>query len=531
MLRGGRREARGRAGALLTVGLTVGLGAGLVAAVAAAQLAYLLPPAPSDPANYAAAARAFPDPPAEAYIPAHHYLRTGLVVPMRLAMAVVGYSQAGYYAVPLLSTALLVAATFAVGRLLVSRTVGAVAAVLVVVNTIVFPEAAKPLPDLTATALFCAAAALAAGIRTGAPPVAGGPRRRLAALVAIGALLGWSALTREYAVVLWPVIGVLLWRRVRPREIAALAAPVVLLVAGDLAFAAIAHGDPLARLSATATHGQVTARPDLDPTFKNLPRQAYLTLFWTTVGRSHDGPWLQAAIVLAAVGALARPRRLGIFALWALAVWVPLVLLGGLLDPGAPRLRLTLLRYWIPLLPAVLIAAAATVQYAAGALLARLARRVPDRVRRRAPRRTRAALTAGAVVAAAVWPVADSTASWRPSADYRAGGAVHLEEFRGWLRAEGGGVRAVWTDPRTAMVLPLFYAEPFGTPVWRGPTRRLGPGGAGPAPGDAVVVYPACRDCAGAGRAVLGPDLRPPPGWERAFTARAGGLVVYRVGG
>src|SRR5205823_327157 len=54
-------------------------------------------------------------------------------------------------------------------------------------------------------------------------------------------------------------------------------------------------------------------------------------------------------------------RRAGVFALWIAMLWVPLTLLGGVLDPAHPKLRLQLLRYWYPLFPAFVLGGVAVL--------------------------------------------------------------------------------------------------------------------------------------------------------------------------
>lgn len=521
--------------------LTVLLGAVLGAATVALQLVYLFPPNPSDAANYATAAQSFPSPPADPVI-LHQYLRVGLIVPMRVAMNAFGYSQASYYAVPLVTGLLLAVSVYALGRLLFSRAVGAVAAVLTSVNSVVFISLDQPLPDPTATALFTAAAAVAVGVATGQPLLVRTPRRQVAALLVVGALLGWSYLVREYIVFVWPVVAAVLWRRVGWRGLVVVTAPVLAVVAGESALNAAVHGDALARWTVSAAHGDTSPRPDLDRTFKNLPRTDYLWRPWARIGHAADSTWLLGALVVMLAGAAVAVLRwrhhpaarwLVFFGAWALIYYVPMVLAGGVLDPSAPRMRVQLSRYWIPVAPAVLLGACATLWLGYRWVAARW---VLPRWPGRRPGRRPGARTAGAgllagllLVASAAWPVTTSYGEWGDQPTYRANGATHLEQFRTWLRAERDDVSRIWGDWRTTMVLPLFYAEPFGRPVWDGPTRTLEPNAARPQPGDHVVVYPACGSCRLAARAVLGDRLQPWPGWQPAFTTGDGGLVVYRV--
>lgn len=520
---GGTRRGRWIGGVLTAV-----VGAALGVGAVALQLRYLFAPNPSDPGNYALAALQFPGPPADPLI-LHQYLRLGLIVPMSLAMDAFGYSQASYYAVPLLTALLLPVSIYAIGRMLFSRAVGVAAGVLASVSSLVFGSLGQPLPDATATAVVTAAVAVAVGVATGQPLLVRTGRRKTAALLLVGALLGWSYLIREYIVFVWPVIPVLLWRRAGWRGLLVVAIPLVAVAAGETALNAALHGDPLARWAASAGHGDLTARPELDRTFKNFPRSTYLLRFWERLGQSPDRTWLRGAVLVMLAGAafgVLRWRRapaarwLALFGLWSVAFYVPMVLLGGVLDPSGPRLRLQLIRYWVPLAPAIMLGACGAVWLAGRWVL----RHVPGLSVRRAGALAGVALLLGSAVAAR-----DSFGAWSHRPVYRVNGATHLEQFRTWLRSDGDGVRRIWSDQRTLMVLPIFFSEPFGAPVWRGETDTLAPGSARPAPGDHVVVYPECGHCTRAMRAVLGPTLQPRPGWEPVFATADRGLVVYRV--
>src|SRR5690606_26346639 len=52
-------------------------------------------------------------------------------------------------------------------------------------------------------------------------------------------------------------------------------------------------------------------------------------------------------------------RKLAFLLCWALLFYVPLVALGGFLDPSEPKLRIVKERYWLPLLPAITVSAVA----------------------------------------------------------------------------------------------------------------------------------------------------------------------------
>src|SRR5262249_15629193 len=121
-----------RASAPAVSATTAALGAGLAVAWLCVLLPHLRVPPPQDPLDYLQAAADFPrgltdpDAPPGADV-THQVLRFGLTLPTRLAIEVFGYSQAAYYAVPVVAALLLLVSVYALGCLLFSRTVGAAA--------------------------------------------------------------------------------------------------------------------------------------------------------------------------------------------------------------------------------------------------------------------------------------------------------------------------------------------------------------------------------------------------------------------
>lgn len=492
-------------------------------ATLSAELFSLAPPYPSDQINYLEAARAFPSAPVTEAI-AHQYMRVGLVLPMAVAVKIFGYSQIAYYLVPLLAGVALALAVYALGNLLFSRVVGVAAALLSVANTATFVDLTAPLPDLLATALFCWALVLAIAIRQERPAVSGTPRRRAAALLAIGGLLGWSYLAREFIVFVWPLVPLLLWQRVGLRGLVWLALPLVVVGLGEMSLNAHLYGDPLARLHASSEHGSGPLPEELASTFQNKPRVWYLTRLSSAIGTTPEGAWLNGALLATVIGGLLRPRRLGLLLLWVALLYVPLVLLGGVLSPAAPMLRLFKVRYWFPILPAFLLGGVAVVWLLAGSL----SRRVPALVRR-------SSLVAGALalLLAATPVVIAQSARWQ-DASYRVNGATQLEQFRSWLAAHGDGVTRLWTDRRSHHVVEIFTYQPLGGRVWDGEFQPLSTGARPkPQPGDHVVLYsaqsPFCGHCRAEISRVLGSPVTVPSSWKAVFRTNDGIVQVYEV--
>lgn len=498
----------------------------LLAGYAAVLLANLSVPQPSDQIFYMGAARTFPSRGHNPLIE-HQYMRIGLTGPTAAVMKVFGYSEVTYHALPVASALLLFGSVYAIGRMLFGRLVGVLSACLLAGIGIIVVAGTELLPDLPATAMFTAAVAVLIALRRRLLV------RRRRWLAVAGVLLGWSYLTREFIVFVWPLAIALLWRRAGRWEWLWLAAPVALTGVGEMALNSARYGDPLARMHAASGLGDLPSTPDVAATFRDLPLWVYLWRLPRELARLPEGPALVLllALTLAAgsvlavrwllavrrgAGSAGPARWIAMFAGWILLLWVPLTLLGGVLDPARPRLRIQLLRYWYPVFPAFALGGVAVLW-----LLARPLGRVPR----------------GMVVSAVVLAILGLAALGRPGLPGLPGrpgwagsprvSSDALPEFRSWLA--NSGARTVWADSRLFRILPLYFVTPTGHRIWHGHLEPMATA-AQPAPGDYVVVYGAggnaCSRCAQAAKAAI-PSI--PPTWRPVLTSQDRLLRVWRV--
>jgi hypothetical protein len=495
------------------------------AALAAGWLTVMLVnlrlPYPSDQLNYMEAAQRFPHP-VDGTSVLHQVTRFGLIVPARLAIAVFGYSEAAYYAVPLLATLTLLLGTYALGAQLYGRWVGAAGAIVVVASTPVFRDSTDLLPDVMAAGLFTVALAMAVAIR----------KDRLTArwwvLAGLGVLLGWSYMVREFIVFVWPLVPVLIARRVRWTGLLVVAAPIAALFGVELLLCWALYGDPLTRIYAVTGHGSAPSTPAIAATYRDMPRRVYLLRLVTSLRRYPEGDGMALLLGLTLLGGLVRPRRFAVPVAWCALLWVPLTLLGGILDPSAPKLRLQLIRYWFPIFPAFVLGGLGVLWPAMTFVSARM------RGRTRLGR-VAVALPAALVLAVAALTAGTSARGWWAASDTRAGGATQLEAFRTWLSHHESGVRVVWADRRTAKTLSLYRQGPFGGHAFDPVVGRVLPGGPAPAPGDLVVFFDAdqgqvCSLCAQYARQAWGDPPQPRPGWREVYATGDHVLRVYSVG-
>jgi hypothetical protein len=498
------------------------LGAALLVAYGVLLLLDLSVPQPVDHSRYMDAARDFPSRPHDPIFD-HQYLRIGLTGPTALVMKVFGYSEVTYHAFPVASALLLFASVYAIGCVRFGRLVGALSALVLGCVGLVVVAGTELLPDLPATALFTAAVALTILLREGLLPY------RRTGLVVIGVLLGWSYLTREFIVFVWPLVAVLLWRRTGRWEWLWAGVPVALTGAGELALNIHLYGDPLKRLHASSGLGDLPSRPEVAQTFHDLPLWVYLWRLPGGLARLAEGPGLLLLLALTlATGVVVALRRYrgaasaveraaGTFALWIMLLWVPLTLLGGVLDPAHPKLRLQLLRYWYPVFPAFVLGGVAALWLGAHAV------RWPVRLRRTA---------APAAVSCVALLVAGIASLGRPAHPGWAGSdrvsSNALPEFRSWLARSDA--RTVWTDTKLYRIMPIYLVRPTGHRIWHGRLRPLVTTTA-PVPGDYVVAYSigsdACPRCGDTAQVVL-PHV--PPTWHLAFTSHDHLLHVWHAG-
>ncbi|MFD0690766.1 hypothetical protein [Actinomadura fibrosa] len=491
----------------------------LAAAWLAVLVAHLRAPVPSDQLNYMTAAARFPRP-VEATTEMHQVTRFGLIVPVRLAIAVFGYSQAAYAVVPVLATLTLLVGAYALGTLLFARSVGIAGSLAVVAATPVFADSTDLLPDVLATGLFTCALALAVAIgrREDAPGKA--------VLLAVGALLGWSYLAREFVVFMWPVALVPLYRRAGLAGLLWTALPVAAIGAAELLLCWRLYGDPLARLLAITGHGGRPSPPEIASTYRDKPRMMYVLRLPKTLQDYPEGGLLVALIGLTLLGGLLRPRRMAVPVAACALLWIPLTLLGGVLDPSAPKLRLQLIRYWFPIFPAFVLGGLGFLWLAAAYGAGRLPERLRGRVR---------VLPAVLVLAVAVVISGVAARSWWAPPATRAGGGTQMESLRTWLHGHGGSGTRIWADSRTGKVLRVYRQGFWGGTAWSARIRVARPGGEGPRPGDLLVYYDTergsqCSLCRKAALDMVRDPAWSGPAWHQVYGTPDRVVRVYRRG-
>jgi hypothetical protein len=442
---------------------------GLVLAYAILQSAFVHQPALSDQMHYFADAAMLP----HISEPPHQTLRIGLTIPVWLMTQIFGYSEAAYYAVPYLSTAGLIAATYWLGRVLDSRATGLIAGLLVFANPFVLSDASQLLPDIPAAALLTGAITLLIWRWQRSGDVEPLQREDRLTLIGVGVLLGWSYLVREF-IVLWFPVALLVAMVLRlPRSWWRLVlAGMAVMFAVELLWGLIFFGGPFARIVAalnqpTSPPWRVVQREQLIGTGQ-IPdtHLEMLTAMPRKLVASNAG-WILVAlfVVLIVAAVLLRSPGLRVLAVW---VVVPVVLMLAVIQVAwlfdSRILRPEKLRYWLPVVPPLVVGGVSAMSAVGHRLLAQRGR----------------VIAAVVAVALALASVVMTGAQLDRAQDFTRTGQDEYLKFREWAAASGQTCQVIWVDAdhwRGSARWALMYLHSFwGRPIWDGELRHLNQG-------------------------------------------------------
>jgi hypothetical protein len=430
------------------------------------QLWLLQGPRPLDNAKYFDTALDFPNVPVDLWT-----LRIGLIAPVRLALLVFGPSEAALYAVPIAAGLLLAAAVYGTMLLLFGDRVLAASAALVTVLCNVFLFTSSFIyPDTTATAtltagLFCL---VLAAVRTERGDTGWVPT---AAVVGAGVLFGASYLIREFSPILLPAVVVtVLLLRFSWRRIALLGAVAVATASLEFVYGAVRYGEPFihiqelfGRNTSTVDRGRLIRmdyiQSKLDTVFDTILVGPRLLLAWNT-----GWIFLLVVVIFLVALVLVRDRRFWLLAVWVLSVWLTMVVLGlGELPSGRWILNITNVRYWYPILPAL-------VMGSFGGLWLLLERWLP--VSRHA--RVAQVTAAGLAVVVLVPGVAEFRSCAARENPWGNDPAARWNELQSWLgSSEAEKYDVIWTDPLTHRLVPVYSSTTFGRTLWDGDVKRF----------------------------------------------------------
>lgn len=425
----------------------------VLAAYALGQLFFLLGPQPFDPAEYFDTGVEFPD------IRANRWtLRSGLIAPVRVAVLVLGPTEAALYAVPLVTGLALAGSIYVTMVVLFRRRVLAAAAALVAtLNPNYLLNGSFIFPDTTATATLTAGFLF---LILGSPEFTrfgrGWPGAVAAA--AAGLLFGWSYLVRELSPMLLPAVVIALWLVRYPLRRVALVAAAAIVTAGfELLYGYVLFGEPLIHLRKLLAHrGGRFVQEELDSVLD------IFTLFPQLLATWRFG-WLFIVLIAWFIAALVwfRDRRLWLFASWLFVFWGVLLVLGlASLPSGKWLLNVSNIRYWYPAFPPLVMGA-----FGALALVGE----------RFWPGRRGAFVSAGVGAALALLILVPGFVQFdrcEAKEVWRNDPMARWHELREWF-ATGAAAdySTLWTDGQSRKLVPAYVRTTFGDLLWSGDVR------------------------------------------------------------
>lgn len=494
------------------------------------QLSLLKPPSleGGDQLDYFRSAAELPD-----VTPTHRHLRIGLLLPVRAAIELFGYSEAAYYAIPLLSGVVLCGSAYMLARLLFSRGVALAASLLVVLNPYVLWDSSHLLPDVLATALFTAAVvSLVQGALCFRANEESAPRGGL--LLAFGGLLlGWAYLTREYILILFPVVLVLLYvYRLPVRRLGWVVLGAAPALVFEVAWGALLYGDPFIRF---ATASGIRGRGGSGRYYATEVGEVLWILPSNFLQRS--GGWVFVVLFVTGIlfGLVAATRGHRQFLLpvaWTGGTWLALTLVGMvpvlllLADSTGTLLRLQKVRYWLPIFPGLVIGGLAVLDLGIRSTFRKF--------------RVSGLLASLSMILIVSVTAVIGVGSISHSGSFVSNGSTQYVELRAFLADQGSSYPHLYTDQGVGqalgLVLPMYTRTVFGDPIWDGEIRALANRTRFEPVEEIVdglvVIRPASIRWLVNNREGFDPPqhlTNPPPNWEPVLITQEGDIVVYRV--
>lgn len=311
-----------------------------------AQIFFLQPPILSDQLNYFFHASNFP---LMAQFPDHQVLRLGLIIPLHFLIEIFGYSEFSYYLIPILSEILLVIFTYLLGRRILHSNLAFWGAFIIPFFPYIIRYSGYLLPDSPSAALFMLPILILFFWKDKYQTTS--TLFNVLLFIALGLLLGWSYLTREFILIFFPLIFLFfLLFKIPKKYLLFIGGGFFIILLLEASFNSMIYHNALIRLLASqprVTVGNIQ---------KDVVR--ILTTFPDSLLKySGFGFFLLIPFsLISTIEALIQKKMDRLFlALWLFGVYVCLTIIGLLpvLFHWEDRvlLRLNLFRYWLIIVP------------------------------------------------------------------------------------------------------------------------------------------------------------------------------------
>jgi hypothetical protein len=495
----------------------------LFAVAILAQLIFLNPPILSDQMEYYFTAIHFPHLPAAPNIGS---MRIGLILPVAVLYRIFGTAEITYYALPLVSLAVLSISIYLIAGGLFSRRVGFFSALWVIFMPNLLQDSGHLLPDLPATA--CSAAAFAILItffKDLEDKKDNASRKSQLILFFAGLLFGWSYLVKEYLAILFILIPIVFWMFDIPyRRLVPVAVGMLLMLALEMGFGIIYYHNPLIRfLAATPRETEGEIQKDV------LRIIGYLPILLVKAGSEGILAFMGIGLLDSFRLSFNKDKRFIFLLLWVLLIYI-LFTFAGLLPvlfkwEGIVLLRLHKFRYWVPIIPPLIICGVAVLDRFFTFLGSKLKVKgcksfVPVLM----------ALFLAAASLSGIMTVQDDP-------DLIRNGADHYLELREYLQEHSSDQDLIWInrDNKRAFerILPMYIRGPFGNLIWQGKFKYI----------NTKSLYLRAEEIA-AGEIIVDRDFmnasiegipdylyNPPTHWELVFESQNHKIAIYDIDG
>lgn len=468
------------------------------------QTLLFIGPQPYDPSYYFVSAPSFPHVPANVWM-----LRIGLMGPLAVAVRVFGTGRLTFFGVPILASAALGVAVYVIARLLSARRVVAASAALVTIcNPIYLLDSTSLFPDVVATATFAVAIMLL--ILGGREELRGSTRLPVVIAGVAGFVLGWTYLIREFSPILLPsVIVAVVLLRYPLRRVIVLVAAAVVTVSAELIYGAVRYGDALTRLHLLTAHSAGQHPRQFVPYYRYVHNVGEAALVFPNTLVTFAAGWVLIALLVLFVVALGlRPDRgLVMLAAWLFLFWAAMSIIGVLKSSnGEPVLGIAYIRYWYPVLPALIVGGFLGLQ--------RLA--AHPRINLSTPT---SGVLAVALVAAVLVPGTVEFAHCKSKDLWDGEPSQRWTEVHSWLASPAGAAYDLIVTDRPSKRLVRLYSRSLGGHVdWHG--RAVGKRAVTTPPHHPHALILIDRRRALPGANSLGPD------WQPVFVSSDGDVAI-----
>ena len=432
------------------------------------QIYFICPPVLSDQLQYYGAAASFPQFPVN---PSHWSLRIGLIIPVALMYRIFGYSEISYYFIPVLSLILLTLIIFKLGEKLFSYRIGIISALWFMTLPGILKESGNLLPDIPATLCISGGFLVLQNIKLINVLKEQPGERKKANLgflsIFAGMLFGWAYLIKEYFLISLFLVPVFFYAFSIPRKyLTRVILGFILIISIELFLGLILYRDPFIRL--------LTTQPR--ETWGEIERNAKVILTYLPKLLVNEGSLISLAVMIFFTGgSLFRIyqrdfKYLFLFA-WAFLFFGFFTVLGLLpivLNWGDKViLRAHIFRYWIPILPPIIIGGITIIDSVFLSILKKF--QISDQ--------TKKIISNVCLTGLLLISIVTGFNKTKNYPDFVRNGNDHYLELREYLSRLEKPLYSIWIlrDIRVAYddMLPIYTHDFWGNEIWQGKIKYL----------------------------------------------------------